>query len=118
MPGFDPRGANEAGFPWEPDYTRLNPAYFDQADLRIAWLARSGLVPAIVGSWGYYLPLMGLAKIKQHWRHMIARWAAYPVVWCLAGEGAMPYYLSKDKPGDVKIQVSGWIEVAPPAPGR
>ena len=104
MPGFDPRGANEAGFPWEPDYARLNPAYFDQADLRIAWLARSGLVPAIVGSWGYYLPLMGLAKIKQHWRNMVARWAAYPVVWCLAGEGAMPYYLSTDKPGDVKKQ--------------
>jgi len=111
MPGFDPRGANEAGFPWEPDYARLNPAYFDQADLRIAWLARSGLVPAIVGSWGYYLPILGLAKIKQHWRNMVARWSAYPVVWCLAGEGAMPYYLSTDKPGDVKKQVAGWIEI-------
>ena len=112
MPGFDPRGANEAGFPWEADYARLNPAYFDQADLRIGWLARSGLVPAIVGSWGYYLPIMGLRKIKQHWRNMVARWAAYPVVWCLAGEGAMPYYLSTDKEGDTAIQIRGWVEVA------
>ena len=24
MPGFDPRGANEAGFPWEKDYARIN----------------------------------------------------------------------------------------------
>jgi hypothetical protein len=111
MPGFDPRGANEAGFPWEPDYTRINPAYFDQADLRIAWLARAGLAPCIVGSWGYYLPILGLRKIKQHWRNMIARWSAYPVVWCLAGEGAMPYYLSDDKEGDVKKQVAGWIEI-------
>ena len=111
MPGFDPRGANEAGFPWEADYARLNPAYFDQADLRIAWLARSGLVPAIVGSWGYYLPIMGLRKIKQHWRNMVARWSAYPVVWCLAGEGAMPYYLSTDKEEDIKKQIAGWIEV-------
>ena len=44
--GFDPRGANEAGFPWEADYARLNPAYFVQADLRMAWLVRAGLVPA------------------------------------------------------------------------
>ena len=25
MPPFDPRGANEAGFPWEADYARINP---------------------------------------------------------------------------------------------
>jgi hypothetical protein len=112
MPGFDPRGANEAGFPWEADYARLNPAYFDQADLRISWLVRSGLVPCIVGSWGYYLPLMGLQKMKQHWRNLIARWGAYPVVWCLAGEGEMPYYLSLDKEGDIQAQISGWVEMA------
>ena len=87
MPGFDPRGANEAGFPWEAEYARLNPAYFDQADLRIGWLVRAGIVPCIVGSWGYYLPVMGMDKMKQHWRNMVARWGAYPVVWCLAGEG-------------------------------
>jgi len=52
MPGFDPRGANEAGFPWETDYTRINPSYFDMADLRIRWLVQSGLVPCIVGCWG------------------------------------------------------------------
>jgi len=111
MPGFDPRGANEAGYPWEADYARLNPAYFDQADLRVSWLVQSGLVPCIVGSWGYYLPQMGIRKIKQHWRNMIARWGAYPVVWCLAGEAAMPYYLSADKEADIRTQVEGWIEV-------
>jgi len=35
MPAFDERGANEAGFPWEKDYSRINPAYFDMADLRV-----------------------------------------------------------------------------------
>ena len=25
MPAFDPRGANEAGFPWEADYARITP---------------------------------------------------------------------------------------------
>lgn len=112
MPGFDPRGANEAGFPWEADYARLNPAYFDQADLRIRWLARQGLTPCIVGCWGYYLPLLGIQKMKQHWRNIVARWGAYPVIWCLAGEALMPYYLSQDKPGDEKRQHAGWTEIA------
>jgi hypothetical protein len=30
---------------------------------------------------------MGMEKVKKHWRYLIARWSAYPVVWCLAGEG-------------------------------
>jgi len=111
MPGFDPRGANEAGFPWEPGYTRINPAYFDMADLRVRWLVRSGLVPCIVGCWGYYLPELGVERMKRHWRYLIARWGAYPVVWCLAGEAAMPYYLSENKEGDTKKQTAGWTEV-------
>jgi len=111
MPGFDERGANEAGFPWEREYSRINPAYFDMADLRIRWLVRSGLVPCIVGAWGYYLPLLGLTRMKRHWRYLIARWAAYPVVWCLAGEAAMPYYLSEDKEGDSARQTAGWTEI-------
>lgn len=112
MPELDPRGANEAGFPWEKDHTRINPAYFDQADIRIQWLVQSGLVPCIVGCWGYYLPWLGLAKMKQHWRNLVARWAAYPVVWCLAGEGAMPYYLSETKDADKQEQIEGWTELA------
>jgi hypothetical protein len=112
MPAFDRRGANEAGYPWEDGFARLNPAYFDMADLRIRWLARQGLVPCIVGCWGYYLPLLGIEKMKQHWRNLVARWAAYPVIWCLAGEAAMPYYLSEDKTGDAQAQMAGWTELA------
>ncbi|MFC1464649.1 MAG: DUF4038 domain-containing protein [Candidatus Brachytrichaceae bacterium NZ_4S206] len=112
MAAFDPRGANEAGFPWEAGFARINPAYFDMADLRIAWLVRSGLMPCILSCWGYYLPWLGMDKMKQHWRYLIARWSAYPVVWCLAGETAMPYYLSEDKTGDARKQIAGWTEIA------
>jgi hypothetical protein len=112
MPGFDPRGANEAGFPWEEGYARINPAYFDMADLRIRWLVRQELMPCIVGCWGYYLPILGIKKMKRHWRYLVARWGAYPVIWCLAGEACMPYYLSKDKKGDEKLQIEGWTELA------
>ena len=112
MPAFDERGANEAGFPWEPDYAAINPAYFDQADRRMDWLVRAGLVPCIVGCWGYFLPWMGVAKLKRHWRNLVARYGAYPVVWCLAGEGTMPYYLSATREQDAKLQKTGWTELA------
>ncbi len=112
MEPFDERGANEAGFPWERDYARINPAYFDMADVRIQHLANHGLAACIVGFWGYFIPRMGLAKAKQHWRYLIARWGAYPVVWCLAGEGTMPYYLSKTQEQDAETQKHGLTELA------
>ena len=111
MPAFDPRGANEAGYPWEPEYARINPAYFDMADLRMQYLVEHGLVPCIVGGWGYHLPLLGIERMKRHWRYLVARWGAYPVIWCLAGEGTMPYYLSADKPRDAAMQKHGWTEI-------
>ncbi len=111
MPQFDPRGANEAGYPWERDYARINPAYFDMADLRIEYLVSKGLAPCIVGCWGYYLPILGQKKMRQHWRYLVARWGALPVFWCLAGEGSMPYYLSKTRDQDAAMQKHGWTEL-------
>jgi hypothetical protein len=87
------------------------------------------LVPCIVGAWGYHLPAMGVEKMNQHWRYMIARWGAMPVVWCLAGELTMPYWPPRtaDELEDLKkrgltigdrrkqdsaFQKHGWTEVA------
>ncbi len=112
MPAFDERGANEAGFPWERDYARINPAYFDAADRRLEYLADHGLAPCIVGAWGYHLPWLGVERMKKHWRYLVARWGAYPVIWCVAGEGPMPFYLSKTQAADSEFQKRGWTEVA------
>lgn len=111
-PPFDPRGNNEGGFAWEPGYARVNPAYFDHADRRIQWLVRSELVPAIVSCWGYYLPWTGVDRMKKHWRNLVARYSAYPVVWILAGEGTMAYYLSPNPQKDRSEQKAGWTEIA------
>lgn len=112
MPAFDPRGANEAGFPWTEGFGTINPAYFDMADLRIRWMVHSELLPCIVSCWGYFIPLMGVDRLKKHWRYLIARYGAYPVTWCLAGEGTMPYYLSANKEADAQLQRRGWTEIA------
>jgi hypothetical protein len=111
MPPFDPRGANEAGFPWEEKYARIRPEYFDAADRRIQYLVEQGFTPCIVGAWGYYMPWMGVDKIKQQWRYLIARYGAMPVVWCAAGEANLPWYLVKGFPYDDRKQVTQWTEV-------
>jgi hypothetical protein len=89
---FDPRGANEAGHAWTNGFGTINPAYFDLADQRVRAIVDAGLVPNIVGAWGYYLPVMGIEKMKRHWRYLIARYGADPVVWTIAGESTLVYY--------------------------
>jgi len=112
MDSWDPRGKNEAGFPFEEDFARINPGFYDHADLKLEHLVDSGLMPCIVGMWGYHLPKIGTERVKQYWRYIVARYGAYPVVWCIAGEGTMPYYLSSTKKQDSQFQKQGWCEVA------
>jgi hypothetical protein len=111
MPAFDPRGANEAGFPWQKDYSSIRPEYFNQADKRLKYLVDQGFMPCIVGAWGYHLPWMGTDRIKAHWRYVVARYGALPVAWCAAGEGTMPFYGSKHASEDAVLQKQGWSEV-------
>lgn len=111
MHPFDPRGANEAGYPWEMDYARIQTEYFDAADKRLQYLVDEGFSPCIVGAWGFFMPWMGVEKAKQHWRYLIARYGAMPVTWCAAGEANLPWYLAKGFPYDDRQQVSQWTEV-------
>ena len=111
MDWYDPRGANEAGFPYDRELTCINPAWYDMADLKIQYMVHVGLMPCIVGCWGYFLSWIGTERMKKHWRYVIARWSAYPVVWCLAGEGTMPYYLSRTPEQDAALQQEGWTEM-------
>ena len=91
MPAFDARGDNEAGQPWEGGYARIRPEYFDAADTKILYLVEQGFTPCVVSTWGYHLPFMGEARMKQHQRYVYARWGALPIVWAVAGEINMPY---------------------------
>ena len=103
--------ANEGGWAWEEDFNRINPRFFDAADLCIDHLVQSGLVPCVVGAWGYYLQFAGVENMKKHWRYLVARYGAYPVVWCLAGEMTMPVYGSKRWEQDREELGAGWLTV-------
>jgi hypothetical protein len=111
MHPFDPRGANEAGYPWQTNYTSIRPEYFDAADQRLRYLVDQGFTSCIVGAWGYFMPWMGVEKMKAHWRYLVARYGAMPVVWCIAGEANLPWYLAKGFPYDDREQVRNWTEV-------
>ena len=109
---FDDRGKNQGGYVWEPGYSRINPAYFDAADRKIQSLVRAELSPAIVGSWGFYLPLMGMDKAKKHWRNLVARYGAYPVEWIITGEVGATYWLAKHPQEESDFQKKGSAELA------
>ena len=88
---FDPGWANEGGMPYENrEYTHINPGYFNYADRRMALLVDTGLTPVLVGAWGRSdcdaMKVAGVEGIKRHWRYLIARYSAYPLVWIPGGE--------------------------------
>ena len=89
-PPFDLRWGNEGGLPYLRDYEHLNPAFFDHADRRLQHLIDQGLMPAIVGGWGWHMPSIGVERLTRHWRYLIARYGAYPVAWIVGGEAGGP----------------------------
>jgi hypothetical protein len=104
---FSPSWENEGGQPYlSDDMSVIHPKYFDFADRRLKHLADHAMVPAIVGAWGRgdcnSMEKFGAANIKRHWRYLIARYGAYPVIWILAGE----------IPEETKAGKGPWAEVA------
>jgi hypothetical protein len=89
-PGLlQPSWENEGGMPYlKEDFSEMNPKYFTCADRRFKHLVEAGIVPAIVGGWGRAVNLsaVGLPGYKRHFRNLIARYGAYPVIWILGGE--------------------------------
>jgi hypothetical protein len=84
---FSPETASEGGQPWlDGGHGSINPAYYSTPDVKIDYLVGLGLVPCIIGGWGHYANLLGHDRVLHHWRYLVARYGAYPVVWYLAGE--------------------------------
>ena len=96
---MEARWENEGGMPYvDKTFTQVNPRYFESADRRIAALIEAGIVPALVGGWGRpqqggqsTLTQVGLDGFKRHWRHLVARYGAQPVVWIVGGEAKDAY---------------------------
>jgi len=103
---FDPGWANEGGMMYgDREFIELNPDYFEYADRRLEHLVDSGLMPALVGAWGRSdcnaMKVAGVEGLKRHWRYLVARYAAYPLVLIPGGE----------VPGVAKYGEGDWGEV-------
>ena len=118
---FNPQQGNEGGLSWFKktdtcEFDCINPAYYRHADDKIFALVEWGLMPCVFAMWGYYLPFMGVENVKRHWRNLVARYAALPVVWSLCGELDLPTYAWLDDKTRMderrKTLREGWTEVA------
>jgi len=109
---IDPGFRNEGGPAWDPDFKQINPNYFDFADRRIRYVIDAGLMPAIIGAWTQALEQMGVARMKKHWRYLIARYGAYPVVWILGGEIYDPPENRRGHGTTTLRPEKGWTDVA------
>jgi len=104
---------NEGGPVWDPAFQRINPRYFDYADRRVQYLVDGGITPAIIGAWNQSLRQMGVAKMEKHWRYIIARYGAYPVLWILGGEiYDPPKGVTQARESTGMPPTPGWTEVA------
>jgi hypothetical protein len=111
---IDPGFHNEGGAVWDSKFKQINPQYFDYADRRIQSLVDAGIAPAIVGAWSQALQQVGVAKMKKHWRYIIARYGALPVFWIIGGEVFDPPADSTRKSVDFfgDRVPGGWTDVA------
>lgn len=116
MDWYDERGEGDAGYPWDREFNAINPAYFQQMDRRLSLLVEAGLMPCVVGFWGYFMDFAGAEVLRLHWRNLIARYGAWPVAWCVAGEGLMPYYVNRDEIEDMdawlRTRAAAWSDMA------
>ncbi|MFY9271153.1 MAG: DUF5060 domain-containing protein [Candidatus Manganitrophaceae bacterium] len=87
---------NEGGYPFlgtplpdgsdTKDYSRINPAYFQQVDARMNYLFENGFVIAGHPDWITISDSYDLDGAENYSRYLIARYGAYPLVWSLSGE--------------------------------
>jgi hypothetical protein len=84
----DKEQRNEGGPPFfDYDLDRLNPGYFQWADKRTQYACSKGFLCVIMLGWpDQDVHKMDWKKLERGWRYVIARYAAYNVMWLLFGE--------------------------------
>lgn len=78
--------ANEGGSLFlNNDPAAINPRFFQWLDKRFAYLAFKGVVPdiGIARDWDSATKTLGDSQLRWLWRYVVARYAAYGVVWNL-----------------------------------
>ncbi len=74
-------------------YDEINPANFQNFDLRVRYILDKGMVPYIVFAWAEDFDAISINDSKNYAKYIVARYQAYNVIWCISGE----HYFSNDK---------------------
>ncbi len=83
--------ANEGGTAFEltstgKNYDRINPAYYQWIDRRIEYANSKGIAPVIFLTWAQEFIKFSDDQFRRFSEYLVARWAAYNVIWCICGE--------------------------------
>ena len=71
----------------------INPRSFQNLDLRLKYIVDKGMVPYVVFAWATDFGRLSTDSLKSYVRYIVARYQAYNVIWCVAGE----HYFVPDK---------------------
>ncbi|MBI3981068.1 DUF4038 domain-containing protein [Candidatus Microgenomates bacterium] len=82
---FSPYAGNEGG-QFLNKKGKINDQYFIEVDKKVKYLVDNGIIPMLLGGWGWQISVLGLPVIKKIWREIVSRYHAWPVIFCLCGE--------------------------------
>lgn len=82
---------NEGGYVFDlttsgKNYDKLNPDYFKWVDVRYEYALSKGIVPVILFTWAQEFAKFTTAQFDRYAKYLVARYAAYNVIWVLSGE--------------------------------
>ena len=82
---------NEGGYVFEllsdaKNYDRLNPGYFKWVDVRYDYALSKGIIPVMLFTWAQEFAKFSEEQFKRYEKYLVARYAAYNIIWVLSGE--------------------------------
>jgi hypothetical protein len=82
---------NEGGHVFElvnnvKNFDKLNPTYFIWADRRLEYALSKNIIPVLFLTWAQEYIRFSRAQFERYLKYIVARYAAYNVIWCLCGE--------------------------------
>lgn len=75
------------------NYDLLNPYYFQWVDRRIEYALSKGVIPIPFFTWAQEIVKYQPYQFEKYLKYLVARYAAYNLIWCLSGEYDETYRL-------------------------
>lgn len=85
----------------------INSKYFAEASWRLQYIVEKGMVPCVVGGWGWQIDQLGPAKMSELWTATLKSLGNLPALLCLCGEvDFFPVQISSSVLSQVKSKLA------------